>query len=230
MRRILVVEDCPQHQLLFKKLLSERYDVACAESADEATRHLSRNDFDLIILDACLPDKDGFSLCSEIRMNENTRDVPLVFVTGRSDIQAKIAGFSVGADDYVVKPFDPAELLARVDAKINRYVVSKQSGHVLTSGAIKLFLDNHKALLSEDGIETELALTPAEFKILVYLLSNEGRVFSREQIIRKVWGENMAVVDRLVDKHVSSLRKKLLNHSDCIQTVTRLGYRFIPKT
>lgn len=226
MQRILLVEDSEEFQLLIKSTLDYRFDVMAVSSASEALAEIKKGSFDLFLLDVSLPDKDGFQLCTQLRNRPDTRDVPTIFITGRGAITDKALGFSLGADDYIVKPFEPLELKIRVEAKLDKLRMQKDKKQEIRKGDLKLNLASQRAYLKEKGKERELMLTPNEFKILWFLASREENVFSRDQILNAVWGDGVYIVDRTIDKHIWSLRKKLGNREGYIQTVAGSGYRF----
>jgi DNA-binding response OmpR family regulator len=235
---ILVLEDSHESQRMIKAALEPHYWVAIAGSLAEARAHLERKRFQLLVLDVNLPDGDGFQFCGEVRAKEETRLVPVIFLTGRSDLEDKLKGFSLGADDYIVKPFEARELRARVEAKLARErqlrsaapdAAGRGADESLARGALRFELPTLRAYLVEGGKKTELGLTPIEFKILYHLARNETQVVSREQLLATVWGGETHVFDRATDKHVSSLRNKLGPYAAYIETVSRVGYRFVVK-
>jgi len=226
MPHILLVEDQLDFQLIVKKTLGSRYQITCAASLKDAFLQIEKTDFDLILLDVELPDGDGFQACARLQKEERTRPIPVIFLTGKKGTSHKVMGFSVGGDDYLEKPFEPLELIARVDVKISKFRQKKESEEVLVKGGLKINASFQKVYLNEAGNEIELALTPIEFKMLYYLVRNEDRIISRDQLLTAVWGPNTFVVDRTVDKHISSLRQKLSSCSTYVQTVSGCGYKF----
>ena len=228
---ILVIEDAPDFQLMVKAALERHYRVTCASSLQQARVLLAQQEFQLLILDVNLPDGDGFKFCAEIRAHETTRSIPVVFLTGRAELEDKLKGFSLGADDYIVKPFDQQELRARVEAKLMRERERGAADGVFVKGAIRLEIPTQRAYVVEsENKKSEVGLTPIEFKILYHLARNENKVVSREQLLTTVWGNGTHVFDRATDKHVSSLRHKLGPCASYIETVSRVGYRFIAKS
>lgn len=227
--RVLLVEDSPDFQVLVRRTLSGEFDLTSVSTSAEALREVERRPYDLILLDVVLPDGDGFQLCSRFRGMESMSAVPIIFLTGKTGVTDKVTGFSLGADDYVVKPFEPLELLARVQAKLNRRPSKAAVEDQIVRGALRLDLPFQRASLSESGVEKALDLTPIEFKLLCYFARNEGRVLSRAQLLTAIWGESVYVLDRTIDKHVSTLRSKLGIASDCVETVPGSGYRFLTR-
>jgi two-component system phosphate regulon response regulator PhoB len=178
-------------------------------------------------LDVLLPDGQGYDLCREIQGDLGEEGgVPVIFLTGKTTVADKFLGFSVGADDYVTKPFDPAELMVRVDHMILRYEKRKQQSEVIVRGPLKINLGSYAAFLKNETGESRVDLTPVEFKLLLKLAQNPNRVMSREQLIDGVWGNGVFIEDRSVDKHISAIRKKLHPTVDSIKTISGVGYEF----
>ena len=226
MRRILLVEDCEEAALLVKATLGKSYQVVIAPTASEVLQLVERTVFDLILMDVVLPDGDGFKLCAQLQNSEKSRDIPIIFLTGKADVEDKVMGFSLGADDYVAKPFNPVELRARVEAKLTKLSQRKQVEESIRKGDLHINVSFQKAYLSEGDSEKDLGLTPIEFKLLYYFARNEEHVLSREQLLTALWGHAVEVVDRTIDKHISTLRQKLGSRAHYIETVPRSGYRF----
>ncbi|RZA05830.1 MAG: response regulator transcription factor [Proteobacteria bacterium] len=226
MDKILLIEDLAEYQVLVRGVLGPQFQVACVETLRDAAALLAKEKFNAIILDALLPDGDGLKFCAELRSGANTSNIPLVMLTARGSITDKVAAFSNGADDYVTKPFEPLELKARIEALVKRFSERNQSAGTLVRGSLRLATEEYKAYAQEGSREQELKLTPMEFRLLQFLIKNEHRVVTRADILQGVWGSGVFVVDRVIDKHVSSLRQKLGVHSEYIQTVPRLGYQF----
>jgi two-component system phosphate regulon response regulator PhoB len=229
-KRILVVEDSRDFQLMVSKALSPGFEVVFASDTREAEDLLRRQSADLILLDVTLPDQNGFEFCAKLKKDESLQDIPVFFLTGKSGVTDKVLGFSLGAEDYVVKPFDVLELRARVESKIRRSEVKNSTSSRLQKGKLVLDFTLHRALVEQDGKTKELSLTPIEFRLLTYLARNEDRVVNRDQILESVWGNGKEVFDRAIDKHVWSLRHKLGSSAPYIETVPTVGYRFSVKT
>jgi DNA-binding response OmpR family regulator len=223
MALIFVIEDNDSiREAVTGYLKLSDYDVEEFEALGGVKEAMATKNPDLLILDAMLPDGDGFVFAKEIRQKS---DIPIVFMTARESESDRITGFEVGADDYIVKPFSPKELVLRVGAVLKRTgaaVPQKKmqawelDGQILTTDE-----DSHKALLNNQ----QLKLTAAEWKILLYLSSNGGAVVSREQILDRCLEYSFEGYDRTVDTHIKNLRAKLLN-PDWIETVRGYGYRF----
>jgi len=222
-QRILIIEDEKKISEIVKAYLEkEGYGVSVAETGNEALKALKENP-DLVILDLMLPDIPGEELCTIIRENS---DVPVIMLTAKSGEEDRIKGLGIGADDYVVKPFSPRELVARVKAHLRRAVKSRRNIYSYNSGDLKIDIENHEAF--REG--SMISLTPTEFKILVSLAENPGRVLSREQLVTIVLGYDFEGYDRTIDAHVKNLRHKVEKNSrtpEFIQTVYGMGYKFI---
>jgi two-component system OmpR family response regulator len=222
--KILVVEDDPRiSEVLEYALKADGYDVQTAQRGREAAEMARKSSPGLIVLDVGLPDIDGFEVCRLVR---TFSDVPVIFLTSRSDEIDRVVGLEIGGDDYVVKPFSPRELLARIKAILRRNHRPEKAGAydreeaVLRYGPITI--DPEKFRIHCDG--REIILTAQEFKLLELLVRHPGRVFTREQVLNRAWGEGGLVADRTIDVHVKSLRKKF-GKFEFIETVRGIGYR-----
>ena len=225
MDKILFIEDAPEYQLLIENTLGAKYQITAVESISAARKQVAMLSFDLIILDISLPDGNGFEYCAELRNDGRTRATPVIILTSRSSLTDKILGLTLGADDYIVKPFEALELRARVESKLLRARERREQTENLHKGHLVLDLASQKAYISEHGLR-EIGLTPLELRILYYLACNEGRVISRDRLLSAVWKDSTHVFDRATDKHISSLRQKLGDYSYYIKTITSVGYRF----
>lgn len=222
--RIAVVEDEEAlSELLRYNLEAEGYQVTAIMRGDEAELALRENVPDLLILDWMLPGVSGIELCRRLRQWPETEQLPIIMLTARGEESERVRGLSVGADDYVVKPFSTPELLARVKATLRRANPSVLS-HVLKVGDLVLDRQQHRVYRQE----TEVRLGPTEFRLLEYFMMSPGRVFSRSQLLDGVWGPDIYVDDRTVDVHVGRLRKAInINRApDPIRTVRGAGYSF----
>jgi DNA-binding response OmpR family regulator len=222
--KVLVVEDDPRiSEVLEYALKTDGYEVQTAQRGREAAEMARKSSPGLIVLDVGLPDIDGFEVCRLVR---TFSDVPVIFLTSRSDEIDRVVGLEIGGDDYVVKPFSPRELLARIKAILRRNhrpetarVEDREAG-LLCYGPITI--DPEKFRIRCEG--REIVLTAQEFKLLELLVRHPGRVFTREQVLNRAWGEGGLVADRTIDVHVKSLRKKF-GQFDFIETVRGIGYR-----
>jgi two-component system OmpR family response regulator len=223
--KVLVVEDDPRiSDVLEYALKAEGHDVQKAQRGREAIELAQRSSPALIVLDVGLPDIDGFEVCRSVR---TFSDVPVIFLTSRSDEVDRVVGLEIGGDDYVVKPFSPRELLARIKAVRRRQERATSSAATepeaksdLRYGPITI--DLQKFRVTSGG--REVVLTAQEFKLLELLVRHPGRVFTRDQVLNRAWGEGGLVADRTIDVHVKTLRKKF-GKFDFIETVRGIGYR-----
>lgn len=222
--RILVVEDEAALALLLAyNLEAEGFQVEHVERGDEAELRLSETLPDLVILDWMLPGVSGLEICRRLRARDDTRTMPVIMLTARGDENERVRGLSVGADDYVVKPFSTPELMARVHALLRRSRPERVASR-LVAGDIDL--DRETRRVKRAG--REIHLGPTEFRLLEYLMEKPGRVFSRAQLLDSVWGLSAEIDERTVDVHVGRLRKAIIRgrEKDPIRTVRGTGYSF----
>ena len=220
---ILVIEDEPAIQELVAYTCTEQgYTVRRADSARAGRDAIDRELPDMVLLDWMLPDKSGIELLRDLRGHERTRVVPIIMLTAKGNEIDKVVGLDTGADDYVVKPFSPRELISRIRAVFRRRA-PEHGGEALEFGPIRIDPSRHE--MSVGGTAIKMGL--AEFKLLTFLISHPDRVFSRTQLLDNVWGDHVFIEERTVDVHVLRLRKALapVNAQDLIQTVRGLGYR-----
>lgn len=229
--KILVVEDEKSHQLIIQKSLTGFYDFVIASSAAEARVHLRAGHFDVFLLDIMLGDGTGFEVLNEIRAYENFRVTPVLLLTVREDIKSKLLGFSMGGDDYIIKPAEPLELRARIDAKLRKLneVKTQVSQSLMHLGELVLDPERQAVWVAgQGGHNTALDLTPLEFRLLFYMGRNANEPLTREKILSHVWGDSTHVLNRSVDSYVAALRRKLGTYGKCIKSVHGVGYRFVP--
>jgi DNA-binding response OmpR family regulator len=223
---VLLVEDSPEYQLIIEKAMSFKYKLDVANSLAEARTKIANRNYALILLDVMLPDGDGFDLFRELREQLELTNTPVVFLTAKTSITDKYAGFSLGADDYITKPFDTTELLLRVDWRIVKSQRNKYLSENIKRGALHLEVQNMCVYLEGDGTKRQVAMTPIEFKLLLKLVQNDQIVFSRQQLLDSVWTQDVFIEDRSIDKHISSIRKKIRPYDEYIKTVSGIGYKF----
>lgn len=219
---VLIVEDEGALATLLRyNLEREGYRVAIARDGEEAMLLADEQRFDLVLLDWMLPQLSGIEVCRRLRKRQDTRNVPIVMLTARSEEMDRIRGLDIGADDYVVKPFSMTELLARLRAVMRR-VRPALADEVLAIGDIEVDRAAHR--VRRAGREVHLG--PTEFRLLNHLMQHPGRVFSREQLLDAVWGSDVYVEARTVDVHIGRLRKALAveGKRDPIRTVRSAGY------
>jgi two-component system, OmpR family, phosphate regulon response regulator PhoB len=222
--RILVVEDESSLALLLVyNLEAEGFIVEHVDRGDEAELRLAEAPPDLVILDWMLPGVSGLEICRRLRARDDTRDMPIIMLTARGEESERVRGLSVGADDYVVKPFSTPELMARVHALLRRARPERVASR-LTAGDIDL--DRETRRVKRGG--REIHLGPTEFRLLEYFMEKPGRVFTRAQLLDSVWGMSAEIDERTVDVHVGRLRKALIRsrEKDPIRTVRGAGYSF----
>jgi two-component system phosphate regulon response regulator PhoB len=221
---VLVVEDEPDiRSLIVFNLSREGFRCRTAASGEEALQEVRSSQPDLIVLDLMLPGLDGLEVCRRLRSDAATASVPVIMLTAKADEVDRIVGLEMGADDYVVKPFSPKELVARVRAVLRR-TRAPATAPVLRAGTITLDTTRHRA----EAEGAALVLTPKEFDLLQALLESAGRVLSRDHLLERVWGYTRAgeIESRTVDVHVRRLRAKLGGEGRRIGTVKGVGYRF----
>ena len=223
---VLVIEDEKEIRDLVRYNLERAgYRVAAVADGDQGIERLFAARPDLLVLDLMLPGRNGLEILREVRGEPTTRDLPVIVLTARSTEMDKLLGFEHGADDYLTKPFSPRELTARVEALLRRSRPDRAEGSV-EIGDLRL-----DALTREATWKGKpLTLTPREFELLAFLAGRPGRVFSREELLRKVWGYDYVGETRTVDVHVRRLRAKLGEKSHVIETVTGAGYKLVRPT
>ncbi|MGD9541668.1 phosphate regulon transcriptional regulator PhoB [Methylocystis sp.] len=222
--RILVVEDeTSLATLLVYNLEAEGYQVEHVDNGDEAELRLAESPPDLVILDWMLPGVSGLEICRRLRARDSAKDMPVIMLTARGEEGERVRGLSVGADDYVVKPFSTPELMARVRALLRRARPERVASR-LTLGDIDLDRDTRRVRRSG----REIHLGPTEFRLLEYFMEKPGRVFTRAQLLDSVWGMSAEIDERTVDVHVGRLRKAMIRgrEKDPIRTVRGAGYSF----
>ena len=187
----------------------------------DAMMKLQKSNPDLILLDWMLPDIAGTEVCKFVRNNKDLKNIPIIMLTAKGEEQDLLSGFEMGCDDYITKPFSPAELIARIKALLRRSSDDSKE-MILSYGNIKLDTGSHRAYCCDE----EAKLGPREYRILEFLMKNPGRVYSRQQILDNVWGTNVYVTDRTIDVHIRRLRKALSNTEECkvIRTIRSSGY------
>ena len=219
--RILVVDDeedlC---EILKFNLEMEGYFVDTANSAEEALK-LDLTQYQLLLLDVMMGEISGFRMASMLKKNKDTAEIPIIFITAKDTENDTITGFNIGADDYISKPFSLREVIMRVKAVLRRTagVQMKEQDQLQYKGLV-IHISKKKVTIDNE----EISLTKKEFEILLLLLQNQGRVFSREDILTKVWNDESYVLDRTIDVNITRLRKKIGEYGK--QIVTRLGYGY----
>ena len=219
---VLLVEDEPaQRELLAYNLEAEGFDVITADNGEDGLILVDENDPDLIVLDWMMPQLSGIEVCRRLKSNSKTRQTPVIMLSARAEEVDRVRGLETGADDYVVKPYSVIELMARVKAHLRR-IRAAAVGDRLEYGDIMLDPETHKVF----RLQSELKLGPTEFRLLSTFMEKPGRVWSRDQLLDRVWGRDIYVDTRTVDVHVGRLRKALCQHGgdDPLRTVRGAGY------
>ncbi len=221
---IAIIDDEPDIlELVSISLKKANYNTKCFERVEPFKNFLKSEKPDLIVLDLMLPDADGFDVCKDLKANKDFKNIPIIMLTAKGDVTDRVLGLEFGADDYMVKPFSPRELAARVKAILRRSNPdSKPENEVIKIGK-SLIIDTQKHRVFIDN--KELNITATEFKILTLLSNRIGWVYSRNQILDYLWGNDKIVVDRTVDVHIRNLRNKLGSHKNLIKNIRGIGYK-----
>ena len=227
--RIVIIEDEKDIvELVRYNFRKEGFEVESFGRGREGLDFLRRHPVDVVLLDILLPDDDGFSICKRLRGDERLRTLPVIFLTAKGEEVDRILGLEIGGDDYVVKPFSPRELVARVKAVLRRQERVAEKREVVEAGSVRL--DTRTQEVTVDGRPVQLSAL--EFKLLYHLASHPRHVFNRDRLLDEVWGRDRFVTPRTVDVHIRRLREKiepLPNRPRFLQTVRGSGYRFSPQ-
>lgn len=223
-KKLLIVEDDRSLAgVLEYNFSAAGYQVFCAHDGQDGINQARSKQPDCIILDLMIPIIDGVEVCRQLRSEQDTRNTPIMMLTAKSEETDQLIGFSVGADDYVVKPFSVRVLLERVKSLCRRNERSQNGGtDLVTRGGISIDRLKHRASVAGKTID----LTPSEFRLLDTLIRNPGRAFDRSELIESALGGDTLVLERTIDVHIRSLRKKMGEAADYVQTVRGVGYRF----
>ena len=223
-QKIIVVEDEPDLvDVVTYNLKREGYLVLAAQRGDEGINLIRSERPDLVLLDLMLPGMDGLSICRQMKSDESLKEIPIIIASAKGEESDVVIGLEMGADDYLAKPFSPRELLARIKAVLRRGAPRDVIRERLVIRGLVIDSGKHEVRIEDEIV----SLTSTEFKLLHHLASSKGRAFSREQLLNKVVGMGVVVVDRNIDVHIRAVRKKLGNHSNMIQTIRGVGYRFV---
>ncbi|MGA2632310.1 MAG: response regulator [Terriglobia bacterium] len=225
--KIVIIEDEKDIvDLVRYNFRKEGFEVSSFGAGREGLEAVRRNPPDLVLLDILLPDMDGFEICRWLRAEERLRALPIIFLTAKGEEIDRVLGLEIGADDYVVKPFSPRELVARVKGMLRRQAPTLGRLEVIETRNLKLDAATHELVIRGKDIE----LSNLEFKLLHFLASHPRRIFARDQLLDEVWGRDRFVTPRTVDVHIRRLREKIELQPDSpeyVQTVRGAGYRFI---
>lgn len=226
MKQILCVEDNQEFILLLGATLKPHC-VDFARDLSQARDMLTQKTYDLVTLDVGLPDGDGLTFLRELMDAPLGLATPVFILTADDNLTQKVSAFNLGADDYLVKPFEPRELLARIEAKLRKIESQRGLGENVKIGDLTISVPKQKVWMEQGMGPQSIQLTSLEFKLLLNLIKANGRVLSRLALLKEVWGEEMHVSDRTVDTHIGHLRKKIADSRVQIQTVVGEGYRVV---
>ena len=220
MAKIFIVDDESKIREVIREYAHfNKYETDEAGDGMEAVRKALKNDYDLIIMDVMMPKLDGFSACKEIRKE---KDVPIIMLSARGEEYDKLFGFELGIDDYVVKPFSPKELMARVSAVLARRSKSAPKTSILKTGGLEVNTDARTVTVNGEKIDVTLK----EYEILAYLMQNKNIAISRDRLLSDIWGYDFFGDDRTIDTHIKNLRSRIGEYRDKITTVRGVGYKF----
>jgi len=222
--KIVVVEDeADILEVIDYNLSKEGFDVSSSSDGLDGLALVQKEIPDLVLLDLMLPGMDGIEICRTLKTDPATRSISIIMVTAKGEESDIVLGLGIGADDYVLKPFRPRELIARVKSVLRRGGLKEEANQeIITIDGLVIDCHRHEVRLEGKKIN----LTAMEFKLLYFLASHPGRVFTREQILNNVSSEDAYIIDRNIDVHIRSIRKKLDKQRDLIETIHRVGYRF----
>lgn len=226
-KRILIVDDEPDvTELVSYKLRREGYEVDIVNDPLEIMGKARDFEPDLIILDIMMPELDGFTVCRMIRADKQLSGVPIIFLTARGEVEDRIKGLEIGAEDYICKPFDTKELSLRASLVLKRSRdMQGELDALLEVGDIKLNMERHEVTIKDEVVD----MTATEFKLLKLLMQKEGKVQTRENLLVNVWNYDTDTETRTIDTHIRRLRDKLGERADMIETVRGVGYRIMPQ-
>jgi len=223
-KKIVIIEDEPDIlEVLSYNLKREGFEVFTAVNGTLGLSLVNKENPDLLLLDLMLPGMDGIEICSNVKSNPANQNTLIIMVTAKGEESDIVLGLGVGADDYITKPFSPKELVARVKAVLRRGTLVESTPRQDQVKVGKLAIDPAKYEVTVAG--NEIRLTATEFRLLHYLASNPGRVFSREQLLSRAMGDDVVVVDRNIDVHIRGIRKKMNTEPPMIETIRGVGYR-----
>ncbi len=223
-RKLITVLDDDEHilELIKINLSKENFEVKTFEKPKQFFNFIQQNIPDLIILDIMLPEVDGYEVCKKLKTDSRLKNVPIIFLSAKSEEVDKILGLELGAEDYIVKPFSVRELIARVRVVLRRGKDEKFSKQITIGKILTINFETFDVYVEDKKVE----LTTTEFKLLEALVSNKNKVLSRDKLLDYLWGTQKAVIDRTIDVHITNLRKKLGKASKFIKSVRGIGYKF----
>ena len=218
----LIEDEADILEVIEYSLSKEGFEVCTALDGEAGLALIKKENPDLVLLDLMLPGLDGIEICRKLKADSATRSISIIMVTAKGEESDIVLGLGIGADDYVVKPFSPRELMARVKSVLRRGGVREEGDSLISRNGLVVDIDRHEVRLEGKKI----VLTAMEFKLLHFLASHPGRVFTRENLLSHVASDDAFIIDRNIDVHIRSIRKKLDKHRDLIETIHRVGYRF----
>ena len=224
--KIVVIEDeVDILEVINYNLSKEGFDVCSALDGEEGLALIKKEVPDLVLLDLMLPGLDGIEICRKLKTDYSTRSIPIIMVTAKGEESDIVLGLGMGADDYMVKPFRPRELMARIRSVLRRGDFIEEGEGLVSIDELVIDINRHEVRLEGKKI----VLTAMEFKLLHFLASHPGQVFTRENLLNHVSSDDTFIIDRNIDVHIRSIRKKLNKHRELIETIHRVGYRFRDK-
>ena len=224
--KIVVIEDeVDILEVITYNLSKEGFDVCSALDGEEGLALIKKEVPDLVLLDLMLPGLDGIEICRKLKTDYSTRSIPIIMVTAKGEESDIVLGLGMGADDYMVKPFRPRELMARIRSVLRRGDFIEEGEGVVSIDELVIDINRHEVKLEGKII----VLTAMEFKLLHFLASHPGQVFTRENLLNHISSDDTFIIDRNIDVHIRSIRKKLNKHRELIETIHRVGYRFRDK-
>ena len=224
--KIVVIEDeVDILEVINYNLLKEGFDVCSALDGEEGLALIKKEVPDLVLLDLMLPGLDGIEICRKLKTDYSTRSIPIIMVTAKGEESDIVLGLGMGADDYMVKPFRPRELMARIRSVLRRGDFIEEGEGLVSIDELVIDINRHEVKLEGKKI----VLTAMEFKLLHFLASHPGQVFTRENLLNHISSDDTFIIDRNIDVHIRSIRKKLNKHRELIETIHRVGYRFRDK-
>ena len=224
--KIVVIEDeVDILEVINYNLSKEGFDVCSALDGEEGLALIKKEVPDLVLLDLMLPGLDGIEICRKLKTDYSTRSIPIIMVTAKGEESDIVLGLGMGADDYIVKPFRPRELMARIRSVLRRGDFIEEGEGLVSIDELGIDINRHEVKLEGKKI----VLTAMEFKLLHFLASHPGQVFTRENLLNHVSSDDTFIIDRNIDVHIRSIRKKLNKHRELIETIHRVGYRFRDK-
>lgn len=220
MTKLLIVDDEQKIREVIREYAEfNEFEVSEAEDGMDAIKMIKEEDFDIVVMDVMMPKLDGFSACKEIK---KIKDIPVIMLSARGEEYDKLFGFELGVDDYMVKPFSPKELMARINAVLTRRQPATDEPEVLTFEGLEINIPAREVTVDGKKIE----LTPKEYDLLFYLVKNKNIALSREKLLSEIWGYDFYGDDRTIDTHIKNLRNNLGEYRDMISTLRGVGYKF----